>query len=542
MVAGMPPTPEQFRSRAWRMRNLYAIRLKNGQLVHFVPNAAQEAYDALQHYRDYILKARQMGLSTFKCVEHADVAGSTKGTTIAIVDKTEDDGMKKVAMVKTAWENIDNPLVSLFPEHGRLLKEANPIVEESKTRLLWKSGSSVEVGTSIRGGTVQRLHISELGYVAARAPKRAAEVITGALNTVGPDCNICIESTHEGGRFGDNYRMIKTAMDAAGVDKQGGLQKLQFRFHFCAWHLEPSYVATPLHVIPERMLSYFAGLARRGIHLTPEQMAFYVLKEQEQGLAMKREFPSTPEEALDASIEGAIYGDLIAAARAEGRIQDFNALPDKPIFAFWDIGLSDYTAIWFIQFNGASIEWLDWIEESGKPSGFYVDAVRRMSEKHGKPIHKNYLPHDANTRDRGTGLSYVQSLIQAGMDPLTIAVVPRTPDIWIGINRLRALLPRSRFHDTNCNTPRKTDRGDELPSGIGCLEAYRKHTEVHGGMINEAPVHDLTSHSSDAARTFAEAHAQGMIPYTATSAGFKAGQTNDPWDDDSPLGVVVRKM
>jgi hypothetical protein len=46
---------------------------------------------------------------------------------------------------------------------------------------------------------------------------------------------------------------------------------------------------------------------------------------------MKREYPSTPDEAFEASVEGAYYSELLAAAELQGRIGEFPAIEDVPV-------------------------------------------------------------------------------------------------------------------------------------------------------------------------------------------------------------------
>ena len=102
-------------------------------------------------------------------------------------------------------------------ELGRLIKgeiQARP----SKTTVSFSNGSKITAGTSLRGGTFQFLHVSELGYVAAHAPLRAREIVTGGMNAVSKDGVIVRESTHEGGKFGLNYEMTKASMEMVGLE------------------------------------------------------------------------------------------------------------------------------------------------------------------------------------------------------------------------------------------------------------------------------------------------------------------------------------
>jgi hypothetical protein len=85
-------------------------------------------------------------------------------------------------------------------------------------------------------------------------------------------------------------------------------------------------------VIEETFRKYFDTLrSSAGIVLTPRQQAWYCKKAQTQLSDMKREYPSTPEEAFEASIQGAYFADQMAAAELQGRIGEHRLLPDVPV-------------------------------------------------------------------------------------------------------------------------------------------------------------------------------------------------------------------
>ena len=64
------------------------------------------------------------------------------------------------------------------------IRNANPAIAASARHLVFANGSSIRVGTSLRSGTYQLLHISEYGKLCAKYPDRAEEVRSGAMNTV----------------------------------------------------------------------------------------------------------------------------------------------------------------------------------------------------------------------------------------------------------------------------------------------------------------------------------------------------------------------
>ena len=127
------------------------------------------------------------------------------------------------------------------------------------------------------------------------------------------------------------------------------------------------------------------------------------------------------------------------------------------------------------------------------------------------------MPHDANARDKGTGKTYVSTAQDAGLDH--IRVVHRTPDIWLGINQLRAMLPRCYVHAVNCTQTFEDKELDlTIPSGLDCLDNYHKKVETTSGVICEVPVHDRYSHGASALRTMSEASRLGMLEGTSYTA------------------------
>ena len=202
-----------------------------------------------------------------------------------------------------------------------------------------------------------------------------------------------------------------------------------------------------------------------------------------------------------AAIDDAIYGPQVNRARGENRIRDFNPDQSVPAFTFWDIGQSDFTAIWVIQLVGRDICVYDYFCRSHEVPAFYATKVKDWERDLGVRVAGNYVPHDAASLGP-SGKTYVSYLKEAGLRD--IKVVPRTPDVWLGINELRALFPRLFIHQTNCGKG-WTLAERQFPSGLDCLEYYHTKEENDNGTISENPVHDESSHGASALRTFAEA-------------------------------------
>lgn len=510
-------------SRAWRIQNLYTIRNADGQLEKFKPNEAQRQFYNRMHVCNHVLKARKLGFSTLIEILYLDdLLFDPVGLSAGVIDYTIEDAEAKLGMMLLAYEHLDDK--ELHPDTwqiGKVIKQLIPC-KAAQRKIKFGNGATAKCSTSLRGTTPNRVHVSELGKTAIWAPIKAREIINGAFNAMTPGNVRNIESTHEGGKAGEHYRLLQQAMR----NDDTNLTSVQSRFHFFPWWQDPRYRLDPSrHRIRQEIVDYFARLERdHRITCDAGQMLWYDHKEQEQGHGMKKEFPSTPGECFEAIAEGSIYGSQMADLRATNRIVDFGMEANRPIFSFWDIGLSDYTSVWLIQPVGRWFLVLDWFEAEGISGSEMPNRMLAWEAKWRKPIAGHFVPHDANTRDRGNGKTYLTQLQEGGLN--NVRVVPRTPDVWLGIGYVRDVLPHCWFHKTHCDTSRSRDGRpfnpsegvEDFPSGVACLEGYSKDIGAAAGMrLREMPKHDLFSHSADAFRTFAEANARGMIHTSSTS-------------------------
>ncbi len=296
----------------WRLNNLYKIENEKGQLVTFRMRPAQRQLFKHMHYRNIILKARQLGFSTAIDIYLLDQALFNKNIKCGII-----------AQDKNAAGEIFRTKISIpFDNLPGWLRSSFKITERRSGAnggyILFSHGSSIQVATSFRSGTVQRLHISEHGKICAKYPAKAKEVRTGTLNAVHDGCIVFDESTAEG-VGGDFHTMSTRALELAqsGVD----LTMQDYKFHFYPWFDDPKYVA-PVPAGGLRLSKYhqeyFAAVeAATRVTLSDKQKQWYIRKEVEQGEEMKQEFPSTPQEAFLTS--GRRVFAAINVMHAEGR-------------------------------------------------------------------------------------------------------------------------------------------------------------------------------------------------------------------------------
>lgn len=505
-------------NRYWRLNNLYWIRDVNGVKVKFKLNWAQKIFYSTMHWLCVILKVRQLGMSTFMAIFQLDLCLFQDNQVCGIIDITENDAKKKLAKCRFAYDHLDDKDDPETAWIGANIKSKKQLSKgDSATLLGFSNGSQIWAGVSFRGDTCNFLHISELGMIAFRNPLKASEIAAGSINTVHPGNWVVIESTHEGGRSGLNYEMIRLAQ-ASGPNP--GI--MDWKMFFFDWMRHPEYTIktdTPIEFsLP--LQRHFDKIERdTGITLTIGQKNWYAKKKAIPDIDMARQFPATIEEALTAETPGSIYGEIISVLREQGRICPLTMDGKAPLLTFWDLGDYDFTCIWLLQFVGRDILALDyWSCQGELPSGIYGQMLR-WQEHYKRPIKMHFLPHDSKQQHAGT--NWIKQFNDVGM--MNITPVPRTPTLWDGINDLKAILPRFYFDSVNCEKEFRKESaamsmGAEqeakrklLPSGLSCLESYHSKQEGADGRLNLVPVHDKASHGASALRTAGESYARGLI-------------------------------
>jgi hypothetical protein len=186
--------------------------------------------------------------------------------------------------------------------------------------------------------------------------------------------------------------------------------------------------------------------------------------------------------SFNAAVEGSYYGSIINDLEANGRIAEFPRDDLCRSFTAWDIGMGDSTAIWVAQVAGKEVRLLDCVENHGVGLDWYVSWLRENNYQSFDHI----LPHDVEVRELGTGKSRKEVLQEAG---LNVTVAPRL-SIADGIQATRRLLPRCWFHP-------------DTKQGLNALRNYRKEYDEKRSVFYDKPLHDWSSHFSDAMRYLA---------------------------------------
>ncbi len=204
--------------------------------------------------------------------------------------------------------------------------------------------------------------------------------------------------------------------------------------------------------------------------------------------------------------EGAYYAKHIAAAEKEGRVGWFPHNPLYPVFTSWDLGVEDYTAIWFWQVIDDVPRVIDYYEASGFGADEImaealpeytedlqdrVTAMIEIDREEKFTYAQHFFPHDIKVREWGAGAkTRIQTVVGLGikLDTIHRGAAQNNQD---RVNASRRLLPLVCFHQSK-----------RVMLGLARLRRYsRKKNKLLGTYGKE--LHDENSHGADAFGEFA---------------------------------------
>lgn len=186
--------------------------------------------------------------------------------------------------------------------------------------------------------------------------------------------------------------------------------------------------------------------------------------------------------SFNAAIEGAYYGQILNKLEQDNHFQEIPWDDLCQTYTAWDLGMGDSTAIWVVQTVGKEVRIMDYHENHGVGLDHYVKWIRDNNYQSAEHI----LPHDVQVRELGSGRSRLEVLQEAG---LRVKIAPRMA-VDDGIQAVRRLLPRCYFD------PR-------TKQGVDCLRNYRREYDEKRQVFYDRPLHDWSSHGSDAFRYLA---------------------------------------
>lgn len=469
---------ERFGNKWWRLNNLYHIIDKHGRKVRFRCNPLQKKFYDDLWYLNMLLKARQFGGTTVTDILFLDDCLFTNNLEAGIIAHNRVDAQKIFRRkVKFPYDNLPDGL-----------RNERYLITNSRQELAFNNGSVIYVATSIRSGTVQRLHISEHGKICRKYPDKAEEIKTGSLNAIHPGEIVVIESTAEG-RYGDFFNFCQTAQN---LKKEGkSLTKMDYKFHFFPWFWDETNALKHAAgvVLTRKDDEYFAKIESaepdpdgNPLRLSPEQKAWYAKKAAILGEKMLQEFPSTPDEAFAATIKGAYFATQMTWLRQEKRLTTVPHETALPVNTAWDLGIDDSTAIVFHQRHGLENRIIDFYEKDGEGLAHYVKVLKEKGYIYGT----HFLPHDVNVRELSTGKTRIETLRKLMPGELILSV--SKIGLADGIESARNFLATCWIDIAKC---------DGL---VNALDAYQREPDNARGGFYDRPLHNWATHPCDTVR------------------------------------------
>ena len=227
---------------------LLVVRTREGKPTMLEANAVQRAFEEKRGQRNIVLKARQMGLTTWVAARFFLKTITQPGTLTLEVAHTQEAAEEIFRIV--------HRFADWLPDRVRngALRTARSNVRQivfPRIDAQYRVVSAADRNAG-RGLTVQNLHCSEI----ARWPGDAAEILAGLRATLAPGAEMVLESTPQG--VGGCFHEEWLKADETGMVR-----------HFFPWWMEAGYRARGVSVASlteeERALMAAHGLDRRQI-------------------------------------------------------------------------------------------------------------------------------------------------------------------------------------------------------------------------------------------------------------------------------------
>jgi hypothetical protein len=195
-------------------------------------------------------------------------------------------------------------------------------------------------------------------------------------------------------------------------------------------------------------------------------------------------YPETEEDAIsDRNIIGVYYSQQMATARKDKRVTVVPWSPGYEVYTFWDLGVDDSTAIWFMQQIGLQFRFIDYYENVGMGMVHYAKVLKDKPYAYGD----HYMPHDVEKRslqgDTDVALTLKETAENLGIEPIvTVAKAKDTQAILNAIEAGRNILHQCVFDEEKC------------AEGIRCLESYRSEWDDDRQTLGNKPLHNWAAH------------------------------------------------
>ncbi len=202
------------------IRKMLKIRIKKGGIRYLKLNRAQQEYSAQCSKRNIVLKARQVGVTTYIAARFFIQTITRPGTLTVQVAHSDESAQAIFNIVHRFWEKLPNRRV----HRGALVKSRSNIRQIVFPKLDSEYRVETADDNAGRGMTIHNLHCSEV----SRWPRGGEDTLASLRAAVVPDGEIVLESTPNG---------------AAGIfyEEWQKAEETGYTRHFFPWWYEPSY-------------------------------------------------------------------------------------------------------------------------------------------------------------------------------------------------------------------------------------------------------------------------------------------------------------
>ncbi len=255
---------------------LLKVRTRTGSMSALRPNRAQEEFERRRGRANIVLKARQMGISTWVAARFFLKTITRRGTLSVQVAHTQEAAEEIFRMVRRFHRELPEELREGVLQTSRA-NARSLVFPKLDSEYRVESAGDPNAG---RGLTIQNLHCSEV----ARWPGDARATLAGLLASMpaGPDGEVVLESTAQGayGCFYEEWMAAET---------NGWVR------HFFPWWWEASYrldsASDDVLTDEESALMAWHGLTRG-------QIAFRRKLARQFGMLARQEYPESADDCF----------------------------------------------------------------------------------------------------------------------------------------------------------------------------------------------------------------------------------------------------
>lgn len=290
------------------------VRDREGRSRPLVANTAQRRFEERRGRQNIVLKARQMGVTTWVAGRFFLRTITHPGTLTLQVAHTRDAAEGIFRIVQRMWEELPDDMRTGPLERSRanVGQMVFPKIDSE-----YRVASACDIGAG-RGLSVQNLHCSEV----SRWPGDAAMTLAGLRAALAPNGELVLESTPNGayGAFYEEWR--------AGVETGGGRDAMVR--HFLPWWMEPAYVESGVDAAA--MTEVESALVERH-GLSEEQIGFRRGLERNYGGLRSQEFAEDAETCFRAT--GSCFFEVDAIERQMAEVTPVAAMRRGGALLVW---------------------------------------------------------------------------------------------------------------------------------------------------------------------------------------------------------------